>query len=71
MKVVFDSNVVVSAALKDRNPEKDAKFLACAIAADADYFITGDQDFSEAQMLLQTKIYSVTQFKARLIDAVL
>ena len=24
---------------------KDAKFLACALAANADFFITGDQDF--------------------------
>ena len=114
MKVVIDTNVVVSAALKDRNPEavilfvvkhpefewvasaeiiqeyvevlrrdkfhlpetiihrwanifatmitvvevqggvdfprdqKDAKFLACALAAEADYFITGDKDFDSA-----------------------
>lgn len=27
---------------------KYAKFLACAIASDADYLITGDRDFSES-----------------------
>lgn len=42
---------------------KDAKFLACAIAAEADYFITGDRDFNGAQKLLSTTILSVAQFK--------
>jgi putative PIN family toxin of toxin-antitoxin system len=42
--------------------QKDAKFLACAIYANADYFITGDRDFSGAQKLLSTTIISVTQF---------
>lgn len=43
--------------------QKDAKFLACAISANADYFITGDRDFSGAQKLLSTTILSVSQFK--------
>jgi putative PIN family toxin of toxin-antitoxin system len=120
MKVVIDTNVVISAALKDRDPEaiilfvaerpefewvvsaaileeykavlrrerfglpeellqrwdemfgtlttrveieveidfprdrKDAKFLECALAADAEYLITGDKDFTEAQKLVNT-----------------
>jgi uncharacterized protein len=41
---------------------KDAKFLACALAAEADFFITGDRDFTEAQKLERTKIVSVSQF---------
>jgi putative PIN family toxin of toxin-antitoxin system len=41
---------------------KDAKFLACALAAEADFFITGDQDFTEARKLEHTKIISVNQF---------
>ena len=41
---------------------KDAKFLACALAADADFLITGDLDFSEARKLGNTKIVSVSQF---------
>lgn len=43
--------------------QKDAKFLSCAIVAGADYFITGDRDFSQAQKLLSTTILSVSQFK--------
>ena len=42
---------------------KDAKFLACAVAVGADYFVTGDRDFSDAQKLLSTTILSVAQFK--------
>ena len=41
---------------------KDAKFLACALTADADFLITGDRDFSEARKLGRTKIISVSQF---------
>ena len=129
MKVVIDTNVLVSAILKDRDPEtvilfvaehddmewivspeimaeyrqvlsrpkfglpqetlndwflmldgftvswqadlaidfprdqKDAKFLSCAIVNGADYFITGDRDFSQAQKLLSTTIISVSQFR--------
>jgi len=36
---------------------KDAKFLACALAAEADFFITGDQDFTEARKLEHTKLF--------------
>lgn len=134
MRVVIDTNVVVSAALKDRDPEavilfvasqgdtewivspeimaeyrdvlsrpkfglpddlrqkwfdmldaltvtfdidldmdfprdrKDAKFLACAVAVGADYFVTGDRDFNEAQKLLSTTILSVAQFKKLVCD---
>lgn len=41
---------------------KDAKFLACALAADVDFLITGDRDFTEARKLGRTKIVSVSQF---------
>jgi putative PIN family toxin of toxin-antitoxin system len=134
MKVVIDTNIVVSAVLKDRDPEaiirfvighpqyewiasrdilaeytdvlrrpkfrlpdtllqewsdlfgtvitlvdaavtvdfprdqKDAKFLACALVAEADYLITGDRDFTEAYKLLTTTVCSVTQFKRLVID---
>jgi putative PIN family toxin of toxin-antitoxin system len=134
MKVVIDTNIVVSAVLKDRDPEaiirfvighaqyewiashdilaeyadvlrrpkfrlpdillqewselfstvitvvdvavtvdfprdqKDAKFLACALAAEADYLITGDRDFTEAYKLLSTTVCSVRQFKRLVID---
>jgi uncharacterized protein len=129
VKVVIDTNVLVSAALKDRGPEKvilfvvaqpdvewvvtpaimreyqevlgrkklglpasilerwialldgvtlpiepagvtaelprdpkDTPFLECALAADADFLITGDRDFEQAQKLGNTKIVSVSLF---------
>lgn len=134
MKVVIDTNVVVSAVLKDRDPEaiirfiighpqyewiasrdilteyadvmrrpkfqlpdtllqewadlfgtvvtlidvavvvdfprdqKDAKFLACALVAEADYLITGDHDFTEAYKLLSTVVCSVSEFKRLVVD---
>lgn len=48
--------------------EKDAKFLKCAIAANANYFITGDYDFKEAKKLMNTTILSVSQFKKVVCD---
>ncbi len=42
---------------------KDAKFLACAIAANTDFLITGDQDFEDVQILDNTTILSVRDFK--------
>jgi putative PIN family toxin of toxin-antitoxin system len=49
--------------------QKDAKFLACALAADAECFITGDRDFTEARKLLNTTILSVSMFKRLVCDA--
>ncbi len=135
MRVVIDTNVLVSAALKDRGPErvilfvaeqpefewvvsaevlqeyrevlarpkfaipgdllqkwlrlldsrttlvqvrkglefprdrKDATFLACAISAAADFLITGDRDFEEAQRLLSTTIISVSLFEKHVCRA--
>ncbi len=43
--------------------QKDAKFLECALAADSDYLITGDRDFTEARKLVETTIVSASQFK--------
>jgi putative PIN family toxin of toxin-antitoxin system len=133
MKVIIDTNVVVSAALRDRDPEtvilfvaeqpdfqwivsdpileeynevlararfafpedlllrwheifetlttkievdievdfprdrKDAKFLECALASEADYLITGDKDLSEK--IMGTTIISVLLFKKLVRDA--
>lgn len=47
---------------------KDAKFLECAIAAEADFLITGDNDFTEAQSLIDTPIISVALFKKLVCD---
>ncbi len=41
---------------------KDAKFLECAKASCADVFITGDKDFSEAQKLIDTRIFNPSGF---------
>jgi putative PIN family toxin of toxin-antitoxin system len=134
MKIVIDTNVVVSAVLKDKDPEAvlrtvvahtdwewlvsaeildeyravlarpkfglppdllhqwitfletvtilvdvpvvpqyppdpdDAKFLACALAAQADWLITGDRDFAQARKMLTTTIISVAQFKTLVCD---
>ena len=48
---------------------KDAKFLECAITSNANVFITGDNDFSEAQQLVVTQIMSITQFKQLFMEA--
>ncbi|HEY5296662.1 MAG TPA: putative toxin-antitoxin system toxin component, PIN family [Verrucomicrobiae bacterium] len=40
----------------------DAKFLECALAAEADFLITGDRDFTETRKIGGTKIISVSQF---------
>jgi putative PIN family toxin of toxin-antitoxin system len=42
---------------------KDARFLACALAAEADFLVTGDRDFTEARQVGRTKIVSVRQFE--------
>lgn len=41
---------------------KDAQFLVCAESVGADFFITGDSDFTEAQSLVTTSIISASQF---------
>lgn len=47
---------------------KDEKFLACAIAAEADFLITGDSDFNQAQTLVNTTIISVSLFNRLVCD---
>lgn len=47
---------------------KDAKFIACALAGKADFLITGDRDFTEAQTLMGTTIISVSLFKKLVCD---
>lgn len=44
--------------------QKDAKFLACALAANADFLMTGDRDLTQARRLVNTTIISVSSFKA-------
>ncbi len=47
---------------------KDAKFLECAITGDAQFFITGDRDFNQAQKLMNTTIISVSKFKEKVFN---
>ena len=62
------TQVIVDQPIEFPRDRKDAIFIACAIAARADYLITGDRDFIEARKLLTTTIVSVSQFK-RLVCA--
>lgn len=50
-----------------RDP-KDAKFLNCVIQGEADYFITGDRDFSEAPESVRNVIYSINQFHEQFVS---
>ncbi len=47
---------------------KDAKFLACALAGNANFLITGDRDFTEVETLGNTKIVSVSGFLDRILE---
>jgi putative PIN family toxin of toxin-antitoxin system len=46
-----------------RDP-KDAPFLAAAIAAKADFLITGDKDLLDAAKVVATRIVTVAQFSS-------
>ena len=48
--------------------QKDAIFIECVLAAEADYLVTGDKDFAEAKKLVRTTIISVSQFKKFVLD---
>ena len=64
LEIIDANTTLVEANLSVDFPRdrKDAKFLACAIVVDADFLITGDRDFSEAQTLVNTTIISVSSF---------
>lgn len=51
----------------DRDP-KDEKFIACALSVNAEYFITGDKDFAQAEKLINTTIIPVSMFKRLIVD---
>jgi putative PIN family toxin of toxin-antitoxin system len=57
------TQVIVDQPIEFPRDPKDAIFIACAMAAQADYLITGDRHFTEARKLLTTTIMSVSQFK--------
>ncbi len=53
--------LLTSAVDFPRDP-KDAKFLECAIASNADYLVTGDLDFDEIPDLQNTRVVSASTF---------
>ncbi|OLE55737.1 MAG: putative toxin-antitoxin system toxin component, PIN family [Acidobacteria bacterium 13_1_20CM_3_53_8] len=63
------TNIAVDVEVDFPRDRKDARFLECALVADAEYLITGDKDFTEAQKLINTTIISVTMFKKIVMDA--
>ena len=62
--------VLADPPLKFPRDQTDAAFLACAVAGQADYLITGDRDFTEARKLLTTTILHVSQIKRLVCDVV-
>ena len=58
----------IDASIDFPRDRKDAKFLECAIAGNAQFFITGDRDFIHAQKLMDTTIISVSKFKEKVVD---
>ncbi|MBI3740727.1 MAG: putative toxin-antitoxin system toxin component, PIN family [Chloroflexi bacterium] len=62
------TTVEVGIVLNFPRDRKDAKFLACALAADADFFVTGDKDFTQAEKLVHTTILPVSLFKKLVCD---
>jgi putative PIN family toxin of toxin-antitoxin system len=67
--VRFTVSWPVDLAIDFPRDQKDAKFLSCSIVSGADYFITGDRDFNQAQKLLSTTIISVSQFKKHVCES--
>jgi uncharacterized protein len=70
-QVVFDNSITIvvpTEALEFSRDPKDAKFLDCAIQGEADYFITGDRDFSEAPESVRNIILSVNQFYEQFVS---
>lgn len=66
---VFTTGVEVDIAVDFPRDRKDAKFLEYALAADVEYLITGDKDFSEAQRIVNTAIISVSMFKKFIMES--
>jgi len=58
----------IDASIDFPRDRKDAKFLECAIAGNAQFFITGDRDFIHAQKLMDTTIISVSKYKEKVVD---
>ena len=70
IEILESSTVEIDVDLEINFPRdrKDAKFIACALAAQANFFITGDHDFNEARQMMNTTIISVSLFKRTVCD---
>ena len=70
-KQVFDVSITITTPVEiidfPRDP-KDAKFLNCILQGQADHFITGDRDFSEALEQVRLMTYLVNQFYERFVQ---
>ena len=66
-----DSITIIPISLEIEFPRdrKDAKFIACALNAEAGLLITGDKDFVEAEKMMNTTILSVAMFKKAVMDS--
>jgi putative PIN family toxin of toxin-antitoxin system len=66
-----DSITILPISLEIEFPRdlKDAKFIACALNAEAGLLITGDKDFVEAEKMMNTTILSVAMFKKAVMDS--
>ncbi len=64
----FTTLVEAETGIEFPRDQKDAKFLECALASDADYLITGDHDFKEARKLVNITIISVSQFRKLIME---
>ncbi|MEA5489629.1 putative toxin-antitoxin system toxin component, PIN family [Pseudanabaena sp. CCNP1317] len=58
----FTTTIDVSISVDFPRDPKDAKFLECAIAANAAYLITGDRDFDDISDLQNTQVVSASMF---------
>jgi uncharacterized protein len=58
----FTTTIDVNISVDFPRDPKDAKFLECAIAANADYLVTGDRDFDEISDLQNTRVVSAVRF---------
>lgn len=59
--------VTVNTEVDFPRDQKDAKFLACALSNNADFFITGDGGVEEAYKIVNTTIISVSMFHQTIV----
>ncbi|NJO40556.1 MAG: putative toxin-antitoxin system toxin component, PIN family [Cyanobacteria bacterium CRU_2_1] len=64
----FPTLIEVDISIDFPTDPDNAKFLACAIAANADFLITGDQGLAEGKNLISTVVITVASFKNLFCD---